>query len=207
MYDNRSELLNIAEHKDMYDNKAKISYFIQITDVSHDAFTIRLDVSTKNKKNKRKYYIKEVSNAEDSELGTITIIRKQQCGYQVIDFETKHDEEYKIAIFEKNDNLINKPLSNVIKFIKCPCNIENNYKPKSIDTSTIIKILDKRHKKVNIYWNTPTLSFGEIQYKIVYTQNDDDSKDVIVELLPYSIPLSSMKTPLEIEIITISIFD
>ena len=80
---------------------------------------------------------------------------------------------------------------------KLPQN-NRNYKPNPIDISTIIKVKDEENDIVNIYWTTPSNSFGKISYKIIV--NDEEKTQTTIKSLPYSVPLASI--PVSFRVIT-----
>eukprot|EP01084_Bolivina_argentea_P125557 222439_1 len=163
-----------------YDGKQKLPYFIQITEVTEDNFTVQLSVLETTKKH-RKFQLKEISNT-DTELTKITLKAKKALAEEVIDFVDFEDTEkdaYIIAAYHKNKEKL--PVSNAIKLTKHPSKLDiNSYKPNCIDPSTIIKILDENDKQIHLYWHIPLNTFGKIEYKIISNLGDEK-----VELLPY----------------------
>merc|ERR1712228_800153 len=79
-----------------------------------------------------------------------------------------------------------------------------NYKPNPIDISTVFKVKNKNEKTANIYWSSPTGSYGDISYKIV---NDDDAKEESVQVLPYSVSLQKNASINSFKVITVTKVD
>eukprot|EP01084_Bolivina_argentea_P103637 185607_1 len=179
-----------------------ISHFIQITEVSEDDFTISLNVFEAQEKH-RKYAIKNVSIIDD-ELGTILVKKKEIFGDSVVAFVSNTLQEITVQD-AKSDT---KVCCNMLSVIKSPKNLDDNYKPNSVDPATIVKYEDVDDEKVYLYWNLPVGSFGKIQYKIILQNHDeskenDDFKEQIIDKLPYSISLNLL--PAQIQIFTVSI--
>eukprot|EP01084_Bolivina_argentea_P287600 493507_1 len=202
----------MADASTFYDGTNKPSHFIQITEITQDDFTIRLDVLEKlSKKTKYKIMLNNEWTGE-----TIKIKKKTIYGECLIDFDGEH-EQYEISVYSNNDEPISFNSINIIDPSKNHLNrfheFDLNYKPNCIDTSTIVQILDKNDEHIHLYWNTPSATFGQIGYKIIYHPIDDNDKkqnnydvshfdECIIQKLPLSIPLFSI--PISIQIITIS---
>eukprot|EP01083_Nonionella_stella_P204515 745507_1 len=199
----------------VFDGEEREPYFAQITQVTNQTFVVRLDVIKTNDTKKRKYDVKEIAKPNAEELERLIVPPKALFGSKKVYFDDDHDDKYALGVFDrtKDDPQL---LSNSIDVVAYPSDATYpptpQYKPQAIDVSTIKKILDKEHQTVYLYWNVPILSFGDIEYKIVYNPHDDakdndtdDVKDDIVSILPHSIPLKLV--PIQIQIITISKFD
>eukprot|EP01084_Bolivina_argentea_P281366 481398_1 len=195
------------------DTAVRPLYFIQITEITNEKFTMRFDENTGIKQ----YAIQDIGT-NSHELGKVSILSRS--GTHDIYFEQAQDENYKISFDDQNDSgNTQQPLSNSISLTKYPSNMnyppnnKSKYKPNAVNTATITKIFDEKNKNVHLYWTIPALTYGKIQYKVLYNQdkeekqnNDEDSKSTeeIVTLLPYAI--SSSQIPINLSIITISIF-
>eukprot|EP01083_Nonionella_stella_P174827 607123_1 len=189
-------------------------YFAQITQITNEAFVVRLDVLEMNRSKRRQYDIREINKPNAEELERLTIPRKSLFGTKQVYFDDDgHGEKLALGVFDRNKE---NPqlLSNIIHIVAHPSNAEyppTQYKPKAVDVSSIKKVLDEEHQTVHLYWNVPALSLGDIEYKIIYNPNDDekdnaaDVKDDIVHVLPHSIPLELL--PIQIQIITMCKFD
>eukprot|EP01084_Bolivina_argentea_P174627 302479_1 len=180
-------------------------YYIQILEVTYEKFTIRLDTRNNiNINKKRKYYIKEIINTNQyNKLGQITIPKNKSFVTQDIYFQNDHKNNYKIAIYDQKNPP--KPLSNIITLTKYPLqwNITDKYQPNPVSTSTMTTIENSNNKTLDLYWDTPALSFGKIKYKIIYSpKNYRKKNENIVDILPLSIPFELL--PVQINIITIS---
>eukprot|EP01083_Nonionella_stella_P230130 813836_1 len=189
-------------------------YFAQITQITNEAFVVRLDVVEMNRSKRRQYDIREINKPNADELERITIPRKSLFGTKQVYFDDDgHGEKYALGVFDR-DKENPQLLSNIIHIVAHPSNAEyppTQYKPKAVDVSSIKKVLEQEHQTVYLYWNVPALSLGDIEYKIIYNPNDDekdnaaDVKDDIVHVLPHSIPLELL--PIQIQIITMCKFD
>eukprot|EP01084_Bolivina_argentea_P246062 411869_1 len=195
---NKSSTVSSTLVASAYNGTEKPKHFIQVTAVTEDDFTVQLDVDKSSKKN-RKFLLKDISR-QNIELEKITVKSKQTSGEVVVDFNNDHKNDYSIAVYDEN----NEQLSATIKVIK-PSELNiHTYKPNDVDPSTVIKILDEKNETVYLYWNIPSETFGEIKYKICY-DIAHEKEEHMVDVLPYSMPLSLM--PIDIQIHTISIFD
>eukprot|EP01084_Bolivina_argentea_P047178 86922_1 len=175
----------------------KLQYFIYITEIKKENFTINVNVQKKDKRH-RNFVIKE-SNTQ-RRLGEITIESKQKSGKQILDFDNDSTNIYTIALYDKKSN---KKLSQEIKLTKYPSiDLIDTYKPNCIDPSSIIEI--KKKQNIHLYWNSPLSTFGKIKYKINY-HVDGQKTEQEIESFPYLI--SSTLLPIKIQIITISVID
>eukprot|EP01083_Nonionella_stella_P185906 679268_1 len=190
------------------------SLFMQITSVHEDVFHLKLTADVINNQTKRRFRI--INIAERSAVNVpITIYKKRQYAYGIdIDIEPEHGPSYHLAIHDPQhikDTII--PNSNQIQFDVLknenqypPQNTE--YRPHAIDVSTVMKVKDEVHDKVDIYWSLPTASLGKISYKIVdwkslkqaHLNMNDNAEGTMVKLLPYQIPLASI--PMSFRVIT-----
>ena len=169
----------------------KPPYFMQITLVTAEDFTIRLIADNINTKKNRKFKVKEIRNDDKETMDevSITIKKKAQFGETPVNIDEGHDNIYKLVLCDgKNtDNLIpNVTGINVSVLTKesefPPRNI--NYKPNPIDISTKIQVKDDENDCVKIYWQIPSNSFGEISYKILLN-DDEEKKEKIIKTLPF----------------------
>eukprot|EP01084_Bolivina_argentea_P125556 222438_1 len=114
-----------------FDGTAKVPYFVQITEVTEDDFTIALRVVETTKKH-RKFRLKEISNI-DIEVAKITLRQNTALSYEVIDFDdfnVNDKDTYIFALYEKNKG----HKTNIIKLTKYPLKLDiNAYKPNCID--------------------------------------------------------------------------
>merc|ERR1712228_640532 len=111
----------------------------------------------------------------------------------------RHDIE--LALYDVTN--LDAPLSNtnIIKLTVFKNEPNENYKPNPIDISTVFKVKNKNEKTANIYWSSPTGSYGDISYKIV---NDDDAKEESVQVLPYSVSLQKNASINSFKVITVT---
>ena len=176
-----------------YDAGEKPAYFVQITQVHEEEFTLRLDVLDVNSTKKRKF---KIATTDGQQLDEVTVKRKQLFGTQDVEFDEEHDGEYQIAIYDlKGDDT--QPLSNIIQLHRT-----KQRNPQPIDIATVCKVLDSGSETMFMYWNTPKALFGDISYMVLC---DNEIKDVDVEGLPQSMPLSLL--PLRIQIVTVCSVD
>ena len=177
---------------------------MQITSISGDDIRLRLNAASAVP-NKCKFKIKEIRTDNKEPLEDITIAIKRNKSYvsSQIDIDEDHEDDYHLVLCDaKNtDNII--PNTNELKFVLLrdeneypPKNI--NYKPKPIDTSTIMKVKDESNNKVFVYWTIPPQSFGDITYKII----ESNQQSSMIDTLPYELPLSAI--PTSFQVITIA---
>eukprot|EP01084_Bolivina_argentea_P180738 312236_1 len=197
--------------------EVKLSYFIQITEITTEKCIVRLDAKNNNEATER-YVIKNIHFPDQNELAEVSITCNRQFDTDDIYFEDDHHPNYQIALFRKNDYLNKQPLSNIISFAKYPMNMSyppetnSNYKPNPVDTSTTIEVFDRNNQKLLLYWTIPVTTYGKIKYQIMYIGENDtndsnleDLKEETVKILPYTIPFSMI--PVKLRIITISSFN
>eukprot|EP01084_Bolivina_argentea_P281365 481395_1 len=206
----------IATGTTMSSRQGNLSYFIQITEVTNEKFTVRLDTANVEITTIKRYTIRDVLDMDQDELAEVSITKNRRFGTDDIYFEDDHDEKYQISLYDEDDYSNKQSLSNIIELTKYPSNMsyppnaKSNYKPNSVNTVTMSKILDANCKHIRLYWSIPASSYGIIQYKIVYCQDDEEKRNVdkneeIVKVLPYSVPISNVS--INFKIITISIFN
>eukprot|EP01084_Bolivina_argentea_P188468 324448_1 len=149
-----------------YNEQTHPSHFIQFTEVTHKQFTIRLIVMKQSVSSKsRVYTIKDTSN--DNNLGTLILPAEATLIDHTFVFNY---DEYTIAVFDEWEVKVSNSLN--IKRGIWP--LPPNYKPPSINANAIIheenpeiiKIFDKDKSQIQLYWNTPSGAFGQIEYKI-----------------------------------------
>eukprot|EP01084_Bolivina_argentea_P257990 434766_1 len=82
----------------------------------------------------------------------------------------QYKDRYIVAIYSRNKS--QSPLSNYISlrtypYDEYPPPKQSNYTPKPIDIMKVRKIFDAKQKIINVYWDTPPLTYGKIEYKII----------------------------------------
>ena len=60
-----------------YDGEEKLSYFMQITEITNESFVVRLDTENIDHTKVTKYAIKDVVNLDEEELDEISITKKK----------------------------------------------------------------------------------------------------------------------------------
>eukprot|EP01084_Bolivina_argentea_P248061 414942_1 len=174
------------------------SYFMQISYIHPDLsdIYIHLKITANEVSVKRKrIFIKYIH--ENNENGNIiedhvTIDKGKHSAAVDIEIDEKHDGMCLLGLYENKRAKKIIPDSNNIQVI-IEIN-ENNipptsdsYYPRCINLETIRLVKDEKNKTVNIYWNTPLETYGEISYKILNHINETERETI--SMLPYSIPL------------------
>eukprot|EP01083_Nonionella_stella_P179947 640284_1 len=166
-------------------------YFMQIMSVDLDEFMVQVSVDTAVNK-KRKFFIKEIgTNGNNSVVVSVRIPKWQTSGSIYVDCDEEHGEVYHLALFESKQ--IKDPIQNCrpIRFVMAkdeqmpPHN--KQYKPNMIDSSKVFTRSDENAQQVNVYWETPSASFGDISYNVL-SQSKEDM--ISVASLPYSIAIA-----------------
>eukprot|EP01084_Bolivina_argentea_P276736 472261_1 len=193
----------------------KLSYFIQITSIDVDYVHIKLIVDTFENKLKRTFRLKEIGQSNLSHYSIdepIEIDRNTNSKEVAMKIDGKQSKLYHIGLFDPKN--ADDPLSgcNQIRFkISQDKNryppYNNNFKPNTVDISSLFAVQNSSDNTANIYWSAPNDLYGVISYQIVKNIENEETKtnDEIITSLPYAIALSSI--PLSFEIITITTVD
>eukprot|EP01084_Bolivina_argentea_P200792 343312_1 len=183
------------------DMKESPAIFMYITSVNQKSFDIEI-VSDEKSLKKRKYFIKILNGIGYGSklMEKVFIPRQQTYGVTEIEIEEKQCDIYYLGIFENKD--ATKPITNStqIQFKTLDANkippYNSLYKPSKIDTNDILIVRNEKKQQVMVYWNTPSDCFGEISYKIVYI-NGNQQEDI--SFVPHKIPFSSIPVQFKIK--------
>eukprot|EP01084_Bolivina_argentea_P256316 431507_1 len=169
------------------------AYFMQIVSVNQEYIEIEVTLNNMQKE-KRTFFIKEcIDNVDEYTIVQKFVVRNQQTCV-VIPMDEKHNELYNLGLYESKNanNILPNSTQISIRVLKDknqipPKNI--NYKPMCIDTTTVLTGMDNQSNKLNIYWQLPMDSFGDISYKII---NDENKEQEMIDVLPYCLSLTSI---------------
>eukprot|EP01083_Nonionella_stella_P241273 842644_1 len=182
-------------------------HFMQVRSVNIDEFMVEISVDTLSNQ-KRKLFIKEIGTDDSDVVVPVRIPkRKTSCLRSIyVDCDEKHGEEYNLGLFENKqaqDPIENcTPIQVVMpKDIKQLPPYNEAYKPNPIDSAQVFASSDETSKQMNIYWATPSETYGDISYKVTYKTIQGDSSVEIVSSLPYSIVVSLL--PVSFEVVTL----
>eukprot|EP01084_Bolivina_argentea_P256822 432562_1 len=99
------------------DTAVRPSYFIQITEITNEKFTLRFDENAAIKQ----YAIQDMET-NSHELGKVSILSRS--GTHDIYFEKEHDENYKISLNDQNYSAnTQQPFSYIVSISKYPSNM------------------------------------------------------------------------------------
>eukprot|EP01084_Bolivina_argentea_P010718 19980_1 len=194
-----------SKHKRMHLWDKKPLYFMQITSANGDNFHVVI-IAHRMVNTDTELIIKEITNDKHFDSSIIIEANKQKTTLD-INIGQSHNNEYNLAIYDPINTKHPLPNTNQINLISMSINdyhSDNNYKPKPIDVSTILKAKDDINQRIYIYWSTPQQLHGAITYKIC-TDEDEKINETELKLLPFSIPFASI--PIKLRIITISTID
>eukprot|EP01084_Bolivina_argentea_P160844 280063_1 len=186
------------------------TYFMQIVAIQQDTIHVYLVCDSINHKQDRKFRINDKNNVSQR----IVIPKKRNSAGVEIHIDEKHDALYDLALYDIKNTDHPVPKSNQIKLIILKDKndyppLNKSYKPNCVDLETLFKVKDEKNNEINIYWSVPLKPYGNITYKIIKEniQYDDEIKeeDEIIDLLPYSVPLTSI--PISFKVITITTVD
>eukprot|EP01084_Bolivina_argentea_P256314 431499_1 len=186
---------NISLQISSLDVQQMPSLFIQIISLNHEYMEVVVTLN-EIQKEKRTFFIKEcIENMDESTIAQKCMVWVNQPTYFVtIPMDEKHNELYNLGLYEDKNakNILPNSTQISIRVLKDknqipPKNI--NYKPMCIDTTTVLTGMDNQSNKLNIYWQLPMDSFGDISYKII---NDENKEQEMIDVLPYCLSLTSI---------------
>ena len=197
----------------IHTNPTGLSYFMQITSISHDDFHVEITRSISRLDEKEKICIKEI-DADDSSFNgpkqNVTFKKSQNITGTDVNIDEMDDSIYNLALYpsKRASNVLSQ--SNTIK-LELGTKISKSYEkyePDCVKIATVMVFENKSAKTMDVFWSLPAKSFGDILYKIKFQENDEEKKyedstrkEEIIDLLPYCIPFSSL--PISFTIITI----
>eukprot|EP01084_Bolivina_argentea_P077555 140708_1 len=180
------------------------SYFMQITAVDTEYIEIEL-TANEIQNNKRAFFIKEnEDNVKEAIVHKIIIKKGERTGCVAVPIDNNHDELYRFCLYQSKQakDFVSNSTKLEFRILKDkdqipPQNV--NYKPNSVDTSTVFKVVDVENNKLNVYWALPSKSFGDISYRII---NNETGKMEIIDLLPYYVSFESIPTLFKVITVT-----
>eukprot|EP01083_Nonionella_stella_P005273 15264_1 len=172
-----------------------MSHYLQVTAITDECAVLRLDVLDKADSH-RTYRVCMVDDSMRT-LQTIVVRKKKLFGTARIDVDIISDIDgdssaFDVAVYAIDVTDHKQPLSNVLQLSKLSDDADfppTNYKPKKIDSKSVIKAM--YDQKVYVYWNVPLHTYGDkIAYKIVNDSDDEKSCDIVIGALPFSVAVS-----------------
>eukprot|EP01084_Bolivina_argentea_P270527 460024_1 len=190
----------------------KLSFFLQVTSINEKHFHIELIADKIDNKMDRTFKIKEKTYyndlAETEIEQTVTVKNGHETTGIDVEIKDSHSNEYHLALYEYESNITTVSNTNQIQLMLAPNKLNQNYKPKPIDVSSIFKVKDMSENVMHFYWAIPSQSYGSMSYKIIIIDSNENKDELdekqhnCIEILPYSIPFTCM--PISFKVITMS---
>eukprot|EP01084_Bolivina_argentea_P217347 369035_1 len=118
--------------------------------------------------------------------------------------DTDEQQSYHLALYNSKHSY--KPITKANQIKAVVLKDENefpptkkDYKPGTIDLSTVLKVPNIEKQQTDIYWSIPENTFGDVSYKIM---NVNDSKEEEILSLPYSVSVQQMPYSFKVKTIT-----
>eukprot|EP01084_Bolivina_argentea_P038115 70490_1 len=149
------------------------SYFMQMTYMDPDLTDFHLYItSNETSKKRKKIFIKDMEEktVNENKIEHVITINKGKCSAEVdIEIYEKHRGLHLLGLFENKRTTKAIPNSNTIPvMVETDINVippeDDTYHPKCINLETVRLVKDQKNKRVNVYWNTPLETYGEISY-------------------------------------------
>eukprot|EP01084_Bolivina_argentea_P217346 369032_1 len=119
--------------------------------------------------------------------------------------DTDEQQSYHLALYNSKHSY--KPITKANQIKAVVLKDENefpptkkDYKPGTIDLSTVLKVPNIEKQQTDIYWSIPANTFGEVSYKIINVNDAKEEQEILS--LPYSVSVQQMPYSFKVKTIT-----